>query len=128
VSINRGRSWTWFAFYRGQTGQWAQLLHRITGIGVALFLLLHVIDTAVLGWGPGAYDALVNIWHQPVFRVGQVALFGALLFHAINGVRVMIIDFWDNGSLYQAQMFWITVVLSLILFIPGAWVMVAYLF
>ena len=119
VSINRGRSWTWFAFYRGQTGQWAQLLHRLTGLGVLLFLLLHVIDTAVLGWGPGAYNQLVNFWHLPLLRFGQVVLFGALLFHAINGVRVVIIDFWDKGSLYQAQMFWATVGLFLVVFIPA---------
>lgn len=128
MSLDRGRTWTWFATYRGQTGQWAQLLHRITGLGVIFFLLLHVVDTAVLGWGPGAYDALANFWHQPLFRVLQVGLLGSLIFHAVNGIRVTIIDFWDRGSLYQEQLFWATVVISLALFIPGAYFMAVTLF
>ncbi|MHB0871706.1 MAG: succinate dehydrogenase, cytochrome b556 subunit [Chloroflexota bacterium] len=128
MSINRGRSWSWFANYKGQTGQWAQLLHRITGLGVIFFLLIHVIDTAVLSWGPEAYDALASFWHQPFFRVLQVGLLGALLFHAINGIRVTIIDFWDWGSLNQERMFWVVVPLFLLLFIPGAYLMVVPLF
>ena len=128
MSIIRGRSWTWFATYRGQTGQFAQLLHRITGLGVLLFFLLHIIDTAVLGWGPEAYNALTDFWHQPLFRVLQVGLLGALLFHSINGVRVIIIDFWKDGSLHQERLFWATVALFLVTFIPGAWIMLAQLF
>ena len=114
--------------YRGQTGQWAQVLHRLIGTGSHLFLLLHVVDTAVLGWGPDAYDALASFWHQPLFRIGQVGLLGALLFHAINGIRVLIIDFSDWGSLHQERLFWISLVLTLLLFIPGAYLMVAPLF
>ncbi|MGE5619674.1 MAG: succinate dehydrogenase, cytochrome b556 subunit [Sphingomonadaceae bacterium] len=128
MSINRGRSWTWFANYKGQAGQWAQLLHRITGLGVIFFLLLHVIDTAVLSWGPAAYDALANFWHQPFFRVLQVGLLGSLLFHAINGIRVTIIDFSDWGTLNQEGLFWGVLVLFLLLFIPGAYLMVVPLF
>lgn len=123
MSIGRGRSWSWYANYKGQTGQWAQLLHRVTGLGVIFFLLLHVIDTAVLGWGPEAYDALANFWHQPFFRVFQVILMGSLLFHAINGLRVTIIDFWDWGSLYQEQLFWAVLVIFFLLFIPAAYLM-----
>lgn len=128
MSHEREGAWAWFASYRGQTGQWAQLLHRITGIGVILFLLLHVIDTAVLGWGPEAYDALANFWHQPFFRVLQVGLLAALLFHSVNGIRVLIIDFWDWGSLHQERLLWVVVVVFFVLFIPGAYLMIVPLF
>ncbi len=127
MSIDRGRAWGWALIYKGQSGQWAQLLHRITGLGVILFLLLHIVDTAVLGWGPGAYNALVAIWHMPIFLLGQVVLLACLLYHAINGIRVVIIDFWDWGSLYQRQLFWATVILFLVLFLPGAYLMIATL-
>jgi succinate dehydrogenase / fumarate reductase cytochrome b subunit len=128
MSIDRGRAWTWPLNYKGQSGQWAQLLHRITGLGVILFLLLHIFDTAVLGWGPEAYNALVNLWHQPIFRLGQVALMACLLYHAINGLRVIAIDFWDWGSLYQRQMFWATVILFVVLFVPAAYLMMVPIF
>lgn len=125
MSIDRGRAWSWVLSYRGPAGQWAQFLHRWTGVGVIAFLLLHVVDTAVLGWGPGAYDALAAFWHQPLFRSLQVVLMGALLFHAVNGIRVTIIDFWDWGSLQQERLFWGAVVIFVVLFIPGAYLMMA---
>jgi succinate dehydrogenase / fumarate reductase, cytochrome b subunit len=129
MSMQRGGgSWAWVAKYRGQTGQWAHVLHRLTGIGIITFLLLHIVDTAVLGWGPEAYDTLANFWHQPIFRIGQAGLLGVLLFHSINGIRVIIIDFTDWGALNQERLFWVSIVLTLGLFIPGAYMMFAPLF
>jgi succinate dehydrogenase / fumarate reductase, cytochrome b subunit len=129
MSFQRGGgSWAWVARYRGQTGQWAHVLHRLTGIGIITFLLLHIVDTAVLGWGPDAYDALANFWHQPLFRIGQVGLLGVLLFHSINGIRILLIDFTDWGALNQERLFWVSLVLTLVLFIPGAYLMFAPLF
>ncbi len=128
MSIDRGRAWSWWAVYRGQSGQWAQLLHRITGLGVVLFLLTHIIDTALLGWGPDVYNAVAGFWTNPVFMVFELALAGAVIYHAINGIRVTIIDFWDKGSLYQEQLFWATLAITLVLFIPTAYAMLSNLF
>ena len=128
MSVDRGRAWGWAVVYRGQAGQWAQLLHRITGLGVALFLLLHVIDTSLLGWGPGVYDYVVQIYHHPISRVVEVFLGGAVIYHAVNGIRVTIIDFWDKGSLYQEQLFWGTVVIVLLLWVPAGAIMLAPFF
>ena len=128
MSVDRGRAWGWAAVYRGQTGQWAQLLHRITGLGVVLFLLLHVIDTSLLGWGPAVYDYVVQIYHHPVSRVIEVLLAGAVIYHAVNGIRVTVIDFWDKGSLYQERLFWGAVVIILVLWVPAGIVMLAPFF
>ena len=126
--IPRWRAWTWYASYRGQTGQWAQLLHRVTGLGVVLFLLLHIVDTWLIGWGPEPYDTLVAIYHLPPVRVIQVLLGGAVLFHAINGIRVTVIDFWPKASLHQERLFWGAMAIFLLLFLPAAYVMVAPIF
>jgi succinate dehydrogenase / fumarate reductase, cytochrome b subunit len=129
MSFQRGGgTWTWVARYRGQSGQWAHVLHRVTGVGIITFLLLHIVDTAVLGWGPEAYDTLANFWHQPIFRIGQVGLLGVLLYHSINGIRVVIIDFTDWGAANQERLFWVSIALTLVLFIPGAYLMFAPLF
>ncbi|HEX9017230.1 MAG TPA: succinate dehydrogenase, cytochrome b556 subunit [Chloroflexota bacterium] len=128
MSVNRGRAWGWAAIYKGQTGQWAQLLHRITGLGVALFLLLHVIDTSLLGWGPQVYDAVVQIYHQPISLVIEVLLAAAVIYHAVNGIRVTIIDFWDAGSLHQETIFWIATVIFVVLWLPTAYVMLLPIF
>lgn len=128
MSIGRGPAWAWVATYRGGVGQWAWLLHRLSGLGVVLFLLVHIIDTAAFGLGPGPYDALLAIWALPFFLILQVPLYGAVLYHALNGIRVTIIDLWDPGSLHEERLFWAEMVLFVVLFVPGALVMLRPLF
>ena len=124
MNPNRGRAWTWFAIYRGQVGQWAQLLHRLTGLGIVGFLLLHIADTSLVGWGPGVYDVVTTIYHNPFVRALEIVLVGVVIYHAINGLRVTVIDFWDKGSLYQERLYWATIAIFLVLFIPSAVLMV----
>ena len=128
MSIDRGRAWGWQVIYRGQVGQWSQFLHRITGLGVALFLLLHIVDTSLLGWGPGVYNTVVAWYHIPWVRVIEVLLAGAVIYHAINGIKITVIDFWDRGSLYHKQLFWISVVIILVLWVPTSYFMLAAVF
>jgi succinate dehydrogenase / fumarate reductase, cytochrome b subunit len=82
--------------YRGKVGQWSWILHRLTGLGVFVFLLLHILDTAAIGWGPNAYNAMAALYRAPVFRVGEVLLAGAVLYHALNGLRICVMDFWPS--------------------------------
>lgn len=128
VSINRGSAWGWVAYYRGQAGQWAWVLHRVSGIAVALFLLIHIIDTFAFGFGPEVYDALLALWAEPVFLALQVPLYAAVVYHALNGIRVTIIDFWGPGSLYQERLFWAELVLFFVLVIPGSIIMLSPVF
>ena len=128
MSINRRWAWSWVANYRGATGQWAWVLHRITGLLIVLFLLLHIADTSLVGWGPGVYDGFSAIYHNPIVRVFEVILVGIVIYHALNGIRISIIDFWDRGSLYQERIFWGSVLLFFVLFIPSAYLMLASVF
>src|SRR5574340_394269 len=80
--------------YRGRAVMYAWLLHRVTGLGVLLFVFAHVIDTALICWGPGAYNEAIGLYRSTGFRIGEIILFGAVLYHALNGIRITIIDFW----------------------------------
>jgi succinate dehydrogenase / fumarate reductase cytochrome b subunit len=106
--------------YRGYEGQWSWLLHRITGVGVFIFLLAHIVDTAMIGWGPRLYNETMAIYRHPVFRVGEVILVGAVLYHALNGVRIIIIDFWPEATLVQKKLFYGVVVAFAVIFVPVA--------
>lgn len=106
--------------YRGGTGQWSWLLHRVTGVGVFVFLLAHIVDTAAIGWGPKAYDAMIHLYRTPVFRVGEVLLAGAVLYHALNGIRIIIVDFWPGATLVQRRLFYAVIVLFAVIYIPAA--------
>src|SRR5260221_8684184 len=83
--------------YKGQSGMWSWLLHRVTGLGILLFLLVHIVDISLLGFGPQVYDDGILLFDSVVVRLLSLALIAAVLFHAFNGVRIMVIDFWRKG-------------------------------
>lgn len=84
--------------YRGSPGQWSWLAHRITGVAVVLFLFAHIVDTAVVAWGPEAYERVVAVYHNWVVKLLELGLVAAVLYHAINGVKIMIFDFWPSSA------------------------------
>ncbi len=100
---------------------WA--LHRLTGLGVLLFLFLHIIDIFLVGYGPDLFNDLLFIYHHPAFVVGQIALIASVYYHAANGIRIIIVDFWSKGYLYERQLFYGAMVVFFIAFIPTAIVM-----
>lgn len=114
--------------YRVREGMGAYLLHRLTGVGVLLFLVLHILDTLLLAWGPAVYNRVIRIYAHPAFRPLEVLLFAAVLFHALNGVRITLVDFWDGAGRYHRQLVWGAVVVFVGLFLPGAWLMLRSLF
>jgi succinate dehydrogenase / fumarate reductase, cytochrome b subunit len=107
---------------------WSWLLHRITGLGVLLFLLVHIVDISLLGFGPTVYNESIALFGTPVVRVISLALIGALLYHAFNGVRIILIDFWPKGAKYQGRMFATVLVLTIICFLPMAYFVIAPIF
>ena len=109
--------------YRGGVGMWSYYLHRITGLGVLAFLLIHILDTMLIGWGPEVYNKVMAIYRHPFFRVGEVGLFGAVLFHALNGIRIILIDFWAKACEYQKEIFYAEMVLFAIGFVWGGFLM-----
>lgn len=101
--------------YRGGEGMWSWVLHRITGVSLYFFLLVHVLDTALIRVSPEAYNAVIGTYKNPVMGIGEVGLVGAVVFHALNGLRIILVDYWSKGAKYQRQMFWIVIVLWVII-------------
>jgi succinate dehydrogenase / fumarate reductase cytochrome b subunit len=114
--------------YRGQSGQWSWLLHRVTGLGVLLFLLVHIVDITLIGFGPTIYNDAILIFSTPIIRVISLALIGSLLFHALNGIRIILIDFWPAGYKYQQAMFYIVLAVTILAFIPTVYYIMAPVF
>ncbi|MBI4437016.1 MAG: succinate dehydrogenase, cytochrome b556 subunit [Candidatus Omnitrophica bacterium] len=114
--------------YRGKVGMWSWALHRATGVGVLLFLFIHIIDTAFIIFGPEAYNHLVSLYKQAFFRPLEVGLLAALLYHSLNGIRICLIDFWPTLARFQERLFYGVMVLFFLLFIPASYLMVRSLF
>lgn len=107
--------------YKGQSGMWSWLLHRITGLAILLFLFIHIVDVSLLGFGPAVYNEGILLFDSIVVRFLSLALIGAVLLHAFNGVRIMVIDFWRKGVRYQLLMFVIVLVITIVGFVPIAY-------
>jgi succinate dehydrogenase / fumarate reductase cytochrome b subunit len=103
--------------YRGNVGMWSWVLHRITGVAIFFFLLVHILDTALVRVSPEAYNAVIGTYKNPIMGLGEVALVAAIGLHALNGLRIILIDFWAWGTKHQKLLQWIVVVLWIILLI-----------
>lgn len=105
--------------YRGDPGMWSWVLHRITGATIFFFLIVHVLDTALVRVSPEAYNAVVATYKTIPVGLMEVGLVAAVLFHAFNGIRVILIDFWSEGPRHQKKMLIIVAVVWLLVMVPA---------
>jgi succinate dehydrogenase / fumarate reductase cytochrome b subunit len=85
---------------------WSWVAHRVTGVLIFFYLFVHVLDTALVRVSPGDYDRVVGTYKTPVVALLEYGLVAAVLFHALNGLRVSAVDFWSKGARYHRQMLW----------------------
>lgn len=109
--------------YKGHEGQYSWLLHRITGVAIILFLFAHVIDTAVVGWGPNAYNRVVRVYENPIVRLLELGLVAAVLFHSLNGIKILLVDFFPGLAKHIRVMGIITLTLFLASMAYVTWIM-----
>lgn len=105
--------------YRGDPGMWSWVLHRITGATIFFFLFVHVLDTALVRVSPQAYNEVVESYKTPIVGLMEIGLVAAVLYHALNGVRVILVDFWAQGPRYQRQMLWGVAATWLLVMVPA---------
>lgn len=104
--------------YRGAIGQWSWVLHRLTGLGVVLFLILHVIDTSWSVFYPRLYEEAIATYQSPLFTIGEFALVFAVVYHAYNGLRIAIFDMRPHLWRHQEKAAYAVVGLTIITLIP----------
>ena len=83
--------------YRGREGMWTWVAHRISGVLIFLFLFAHVLDTALVRVSPDAYNSIMTTYKTPIVGLGELGLVAAVIFHALNGIRIILVDFWSRG-------------------------------
>ena len=97
---------------------WSWVAHRVTGFAIFMFLLVHVLDTALVRVSPEAYNDVIATYKNPIMGLGEAGLVAAILFHAFNGLRVVLVDFWSKGPRYQRQLLWGVMVIWVVLLVP----------
>ncbi len=114
---------TGYAAYRGREGHWAFLLHRITGLGVVLFLAIHIVDTSFVYFAPQLYVDVINVYRSTIFGLGEIALVFCLFFHGVNGLRIAYLDLfapkdWTIDKTRRSML--VALGISLVLWVPSA--------
>lgn len=112
--------------YRGREGMWSWVAHRITGVLTFFFLFTHVLDIALVRVSPDTFDRVIDSYKNPFINLSELGLVGAVLFHALNGLRIISIDFWKRGPQLQRQMLWLIVAIWVIVMVPGAFFMLRH--
>jgi succinate dehydrogenase / fumarate reductase cytochrome b subunit len=104
--------------YHGDPGMWSWVLHRISGAAIFFFLFVHVLDTALVRVSPQAYNEVVNTYKTPIVGLMEAGLVAAVLYHALNGIRVILIDFWSHGPRVQRLMLWVVGIIWVAVMVP----------
>jgi succinate dehydrogenase / fumarate reductase cytochrome b subunit len=88
---NRLGVWGWLGGGRWGAERYAYILHRLTGLGILLYFLMHVVVTSLRATG-------VYLWveggvlHQPIFKFGEFLVFASFAYHACNGIRLILVE------------------------------------
>ncbi len=92
-------------------GMWAFFLHRASGLGLVVYLFLHLAVLNLLRGGPERWDAFISLARSPLFLVLDALLLAGVLLHGLNGLRLAILGL-GGGFHYQKQLFWLVLVIS----------------
>jgi succinate dehydrogenase / fumarate reductase cytochrome b subunit len=110
---------------RLEAGRWAFYAHRIGGVAIFAFLVLHLGDVALYAVSPALYDNVHALYGSPPLRVFESALLLAILFHAFNGLRLLAVDLVDVRPMTAYRLLVATSGLTVVLWLAGSAVILA---
>ena len=122
----RIRAVTSLVTYRGGLGQLSFLLHRLTGLGILLFLVIHVVDTSTVFFFPALYPDAIAIYRSVPFMIAEIFLVFSVIYHGVNGARIALLDLylvknWNTKTQRKAVLW--TLFISILLWFPAALIM-----
>jgi succinate dehydrogenase / fumarate reductase cytochrome b subunit len=110
------------------TGMWAWLLFRISGLVLVLYLFAHIIIMSMGQFGVSGetLNSIMTTFEHPIAILLDLLLVVAVLYHALNGVRIVLMDF-GVGIKQHKVVFWSVMAIAVICFAFFAWVALDYL-
>jgi succinate dehydrogenase / fumarate reductase cytochrome b subunit len=111
--------------YRGKIGQWSWVLHRISGLGTLFFLFLHVIDTSWASLAPDLYKQAISEYQSPLFTFGEFILVACVVYHSLNGFRIVLFDFRPKWWKYQERAAGYVLIATAVVLVPTFFIMFA---
>ena len=87
--------------YKGQGPMLTFVLHRIGGLGMAIFITVHILASFIGGKSGVFINTIYEHW------LFQIFIFFCVLFHAINGLRITIVDLFPKLLVHQREAIWV---------------------
>lgn len=113
MSLNKHR------LYPGRgLGMWAFWLHRLTGLAIAGYLLLHILVISTVVGGTDSFNQAMKFLKAPIFVLLEMGLLAVILIHGLNGIRIVLFDL-GYGVKNQKQIFIALMLLAIIPFVIG---------
>ena len=109
------------------TGFFSFVLRRVTGVALVLYLFTHMWVIGSITQGPEVFDARLNLVQTPFFKLLEIALLAAVVYHAFDGIRLLIIH-WFNVTNYRTSLFYSAFAISAILVIAGGVPILLFMF
>lgn len=108
-----------FHRYRVRTGMFAWILHRLSGVALVGYLIIHVWGLKALSNREG-FNELIASYHAPIFKIGEFFLLAAVGYHALNGLRIVLIDFlgWSPN---HKKLFWTLGFVFIVILVVGGY-------
>ena len=107
---------------------WAQLAwfgHRLSGIGILVYLFMHIVETSMVTLGPEVYNATLGLFRNLPVRLGEVLLMAALVYHSLNGLKVIVLDFFPSTTAWYRPMTYGVIIATVAAMIPLSLIMLA---
>ena len=105
--------------YKGQGPMLTFILHRIGGVGMAVFVTMHILASFLGGSIGGLLNSVYEHW------LFQIFIFFCALFHAINGLRITIIDLFPKLLVHQREAIWVEWAVFIPLFAIAVFVIIS---
>jgi succinate dehydrogenase / fumarate reductase, cytochrome b subunit len=109
----RASLFSWFDPRFRSATTWGFILNRITGLGLTLYLTLHLIMLGQLAQGAAAYDNFLKLVSSPIYVLGEVLVVAAGLIHGLNGIRIAFTSF-GIAVPYQKQLLYVLMTLAIL--------------
>lgn len=100
------------------TGFISFVLRRVTGVALVIYLFIHMWVIGSIIQGPEVFDARLNMVQTPFFKLMEIALLAAVVYHGLDGIRLLIVN-WFKVTEYRKSLFYAVFALSVILVIAG---------
>jgi succinate dehydrogenase / fumarate reductase cytochrome b subunit len=124
--------WGWLGGGRYGLDRYAYALHRITGLAILAYFLMHIFVTGSRLGGPEQWDNTMALLSKPFFKTGEFLVFLAFAYHAVNGIRLIIVELgyligkpglpfypYNYSTLRQKPLFVAIMVIAAVLMIVG---------